>query len=616
MAKKILLADDSITIQKVIGLTFANEDVQLTVVDNGDEAVIKAKEIVPDLIIADVVMPGKDGYEVAYTVKHDPQLQHIPVLLLTGTFETFDEAMAKKVGADGFITKPFESQALIDKVNELISGAGATGKAGPSMADLDTPMPAAPVEEFAEVEEIQPVELEEITPVESIEPVADLGLEPVEPVEEDPMAGFGHLQPDSSESSFADVSFDEAPKAQAPAADDFEHDLPAEPEEFIAPAAAAEVAPVAPPPAAPSVAVEAPLGAAASGEPGGWNMSEFSDYQAMTAAGAPATPAPAPAAPVAAFEPVALEEYEPVETEPMAVPEPIDMSAPAPVAAPTNDWIGEPEPIEPAPEPSVEEALFGTTSVETPVQASAPEPALALDQVADMYPLDETPAAAPAPVASDESTAGFALDGTSEAPARKLLESLTAPASEAAEPADVMFAQDSAAEPPIVDHSVAAQARVLPPRFEDMPEPAAAAPAETPEAFALDSAAEPPSPAVAAATRSAAPEIPPVAAATPAAAPEVPPVPPAPVAAPAPLTVGAAVPAATAPGTVDTSALEAHLAGVLNQLADRTGKQVETLIQEAINKAAPGLIEKLVQKALADATEKILNETIGRLRNP
>jgi len=59
MSKRLLLADDSITIQKVIGITFANEDYQLDVVDNGDAALARARETVPDLILADVYMPGQ-----------------------------------------------------------------------------------------------------------------------------------------------------------------------------------------------------------------------------------------------------------------------------------------------------------------------------------------------------------------------------------------------------------------------------------------------------------------------------------------------------------------------------------------------------------------------------
>ena len=120
MPKTLLLADDSITIQRVVGITFANEDYEITTVDNGEDAVTKAKEIKPDIILADVIMPKKNGYEVCQLVKNDPDLGHVPVLLLAGTFEAFDENRAREVGANGHITKPFESQALIDKVNELV----------------------------------------------------------------------------------------------------------------------------------------------------------------------------------------------------------------------------------------------------------------------------------------------------------------------------------------------------------------------------------------------------------------------------------------------------------------------------------------------------------------
>jgi len=125
MPKTILLADDSVTIQKVVGISFANEDVVLLTVDNGDDAVIRAREARPDLVLADIAMPGKDGYAVCEAVKNDPELAHVPVLLLSGTFETFDDERARQVRADGHITKPFEAQALVDRVNDLLARAEA-----------------------------------------------------------------------------------------------------------------------------------------------------------------------------------------------------------------------------------------------------------------------------------------------------------------------------------------------------------------------------------------------------------------------------------------------------------------------------------------------------------
>jgi CheY-like chemotaxis protein len=121
MSNKLLLADDSITIRKVVGIIFANEDYILSVVDNGIAALEKAREIMPDIILADVQMPGKTGYEVCAEVRSEPALKHIPLLLLTGAFEPFDEEKARQSGADDFISKPFESQQLIEKVKGLIA---------------------------------------------------------------------------------------------------------------------------------------------------------------------------------------------------------------------------------------------------------------------------------------------------------------------------------------------------------------------------------------------------------------------------------------------------------------------------------------------------------------
>jgi len=121
MSKKLLLADDSVVIQKLVGLSFANEDVEIVTTDNGDDAVVMAREVIPDVVLADVVMPGKSGYEVCEAIKQDPALAHIPVLLLTGTFEAFDEARAQAVGANGQITKPFEAQALVERVSDVMN---------------------------------------------------------------------------------------------------------------------------------------------------------------------------------------------------------------------------------------------------------------------------------------------------------------------------------------------------------------------------------------------------------------------------------------------------------------------------------------------------------------
>ena len=143
MPKTLLLADDSVTIQKVVGITFANEDVELVTVDNGDDALTRARQVKPDLVLADIGMPGLNGYELCAAIRRDPNLAHVPVLLLTGTFETYDEEKAREVGSSGHIAKPFEAQALVDRVFQLLAQAPPKTAAPPPAAAPPKPAPVA-----------------------------------------------------------------------------------------------------------------------------------------------------------------------------------------------------------------------------------------------------------------------------------------------------------------------------------------------------------------------------------------------------------------------------------------------------------------------------------------
>jgi len=145
MGKKILLADDSITIQKVIELTFSDEDFEVVTVSNGRLAVEKVQEVRPDLVLCDIIMPEKDGYEVCDFIKKNPATAQIPVLLLTGAFEPFDQERASRVGCDGFLAKPFEPQTLIAKVKELLNQAGGRPAASrPAAAPAPAPAYSPP----------------------------------------------------------------------------------------------------------------------------------------------------------------------------------------------------------------------------------------------------------------------------------------------------------------------------------------------------------------------------------------------------------------------------------------------------------------------------------------
>ncbi len=122
MGYKVLLADDSITVQKIVKLSLTEEGIEVIAFGNGEQAVQQIEAIKPDLIMADVFMPGKDGYEVCEYVKAHPQFKNIPVILLVHAFEPFDPERAKKVCADHQLTKPFQSiRTLVTTVQELLA---------------------------------------------------------------------------------------------------------------------------------------------------------------------------------------------------------------------------------------------------------------------------------------------------------------------------------------------------------------------------------------------------------------------------------------------------------------------------------------------------------------
>ena len=123
MGKRILLADDSVTIQKVVELTFLDEDYEVVAVSNGDDALARLGEVRPDVVIADVHMPGANGYEVCEGVK--AWRSGTPVVLLVGTFEPFDESRARAAGANYYLKKPFDSQELLQQVEGLLAASAA-----------------------------------------------------------------------------------------------------------------------------------------------------------------------------------------------------------------------------------------------------------------------------------------------------------------------------------------------------------------------------------------------------------------------------------------------------------------------------------------------------------
>jgi CheY-like chemotaxis protein len=133
MGNTILLADKSITIQKIVELTFSDDEYTIKCVNDGQSALEAIPQIRPDIILADISLPVKNGYELCQAIRNDPafaEFSQIPVILLAGIYETMDEERAKaveekvrEVGANDLLSKPFDPQLLTTKVKDLMHGA-------------------------------------------------------------------------------------------------------------------------------------------------------------------------------------------------------------------------------------------------------------------------------------------------------------------------------------------------------------------------------------------------------------------------------------------------------------------------------------------------------------
>ena len=283
MGHKILLADDSITIQKVIELTFSDEDFELHTVGNGQKAMDEIRSVRPDIVLCDIIMPEKNGYEVCEFIKSSDDLKHIPVLLLTGAFEPFDQERAKAARCEGFLAKPFEPQTLISKVKELLAGAtGGVAQAAAPPVQPPAPVPPPPLAtpppppqpDFAgmpiedETVLVQPPSLDApppvagpqipVTPVPPpmapppMAPPAIEGLDEAFAVE----AGERELAMDPGDQTMLlaapDAPAPTAPPAPATGSDDIWSEMPEAPAPLETPA------PMVPEPPAPEVAMEPP----------------------------------------------------------------------------------------------------------------------------------------------------------------------------------------------------------------------------------------------------------------------------------------------------------------------------------------------------------------------
>jgi len=147
---RILVADDSSTVRNVVIHAFRGTDVEVLEAASGEDALEVARRELPDLVLCDVLMVGMTGYEVAEALAADPATSRIPVLLLTGPFEPFDEERATRSGAVGYLAKPFEPRVLVERVRSLLGGDAARASAGRRPVSsgtrevLDAPPPPPP----------------------------------------------------------------------------------------------------------------------------------------------------------------------------------------------------------------------------------------------------------------------------------------------------------------------------------------------------------------------------------------------------------------------------------------------------------------------------------------
>lgn len=140
---KLLLADDSITIQKVVSLTFADRGMDVVAFSDGDAAIEHLDAERPDIVLADVHMPGINGYQVCELIRSNEATKNTPVVLLVGSFEPFDRDEAERVGASAHLTKPFSSIAdVVATVDNLLAEAAKEYEADlgprPDTSDIDT----------------------------------------------------------------------------------------------------------------------------------------------------------------------------------------------------------------------------------------------------------------------------------------------------------------------------------------------------------------------------------------------------------------------------------------------------------------------------------------------
>lgn len=120
MAKKILVVDDEAQLVDMVKMRLEANSYEVIVAYDGQEALEKTKKEKPDLIILDLMLPKMDGYKVCGLLKADTRYNKIPIIMFTARAQESDLKMGEEVGADAYITKPFEVEVLLEKIRELL----------------------------------------------------------------------------------------------------------------------------------------------------------------------------------------------------------------------------------------------------------------------------------------------------------------------------------------------------------------------------------------------------------------------------------------------------------------------------------------------------------------
>lgn len=120
MATRILIADDEQNIVISLEFLMKREGFEVSIAQDGAEAIDKIRSEMPDLVLLDVMMPKKSGFEVCQEIKSDPSLQSVRILMLTAKGRDTEVAKGLALGADGYMTKPFSTKELVERVRSML----------------------------------------------------------------------------------------------------------------------------------------------------------------------------------------------------------------------------------------------------------------------------------------------------------------------------------------------------------------------------------------------------------------------------------------------------------------------------------------------------------------